>query len=402
MAEQKRDYYEVLGVAKNATEQEIKTAYKKMAIKYHPDRQGDKSEAEKKEAEAKFKEAAEAYDVLHDPQKRQRYDQFGFAGVGGASGGYQNMSMDDIFSQFGDIFGDLFGGAGGFNPFGSGFGGGFGSGFGGGARKAQHRGGDLRLKVRLTLKECATGVTKKFKVKKKITCNHCHGSGTEHGSGDTQTCPTCHGSGYVLRQTRSMFGMMQTQSPCPDCGGEGTIIKNKCHLCGGTGVTTGEEVIEVNIPAGVQDGMVVNVPGKGDAAIHNGIPGDIQVFVEVEQDKNFVRQGNDLIHNLLIDIVTATLGGSVEVPTLDGAVKVKIDPGTQPGKVLRLRGKGLPALKGYGYGMGDLIVNVSVYIPESLSRDERETFERMRGSDNLRPNVSAKTNFFNRFKQMFE
>ena len=400
MAEQKRDYYEVLGVAKTATEQEIKAAYKKMAIKYHPDRQGDKSEAEKKEAEAKFKEAAEAYDVLHDPQKRQRYDQFGFAGVGGAAGGsYQNMSMDDIFSQFGDIFSDLFGGGasfgGGFNPFGGGFG-------SGGARHQQHRGGDLRLKVRLTLKECATGVTKKFKVRKKVTCTHCHGSGAENGSGDTQTCPTCHGSGYVLRQQRSMFGMMQTQSVCPDCGGEGKVIKNKCHLCGGTGVQTGDEVVEVKIPAGVADGMVVTVPGKGDAAIHNGVPGDIQVFIEVEQDKDFIRQDNDIIYNLLIDLPTAVLGGSVEVPTLDGKVKLKIEPGTQPGKVLRLRGKGLPFLQGYGYGNGDQIVNISVYIPESLSRGEKEMFEKLRDSESISPTQSVKNRIFNHFKHLFE
>ena len=402
MAEQKRDYYEVLGVAKTATEQEIKAAYKKMAIKYHPDRQGDKSEAEKKDAEAKFKEAAEAYDVLHDPQKRQRYDQFGFAGVGGA-GSYQNMSMDDIFSNLGDIFGDLFGGGGAsFHNFGGGFG--FSSGFGGrgGTRKQQHRGGDLRLKVRLTLKECATGVTKKFKVRKKVTCTHCHGSGAENGSGDTQTCPTCHGTGYVLRSQRSVFGMMQTQSVCPDCQGEGSIIKNKCHLCGGTGVTTGDEVVEVKIPAGVQDGMVLTVSGKGDAGMHNGIAGDIQVFIEVEQDKDFIRQDNDIIYNLLIDVPTAVLGGSVEVPTLDGKVKLKIDPGTQPGKVLRLRGKGLPFLQGYGYGNGDEIVNISVYIPETLSREEKEAFERMRQSDNFRPNQSVKSKIFNRFKQMFE
>jgi molecular chaperone DnaJ len=403
MAE-KRDYYEVLGVKKTASDAEIKAAYKKMAIKYHPDRQGDKSEAEKKEAEAKFKEAAEAYDVLHDPQKRQRYDQFGFAGVSGAGGAnYQNISMDDIFSQFGDIFADLFGGG---ASFGGGFGG-FGSGFGGfgggrGQRKPMHKGGDLRLKVRLSLKECATGVTKKFKVKKKVTCNHCHGSGTENGSGDTTTCQTCHGTGYVLRQQRSVFGMMQTQSVCPDCQGEGQIIKNKCHLCGGTGVVTGEEVVEVKIPAGVQDGMVLNVSGKGDAAIRNGVPGDIQVYIEVEPSKDFVRQDNNLIYNLLIDVPTAALGGSVEVPTLDGKVKVKIDPGTQPGKVLRLRGKGLPSLQGYGYGTGDLIVNISVYIPETLSREEKDALERMRASDNFHPSASSKSSIFNKFKQMFE
>ncbi len=398
MADQKRDYYDVLGVSKTATEQEIKAAYKKMAIKYHPDRQSGKSDAEKQEAEAKFKEAAEAYDVLHDPQKRQRYDQFGFAGVGGAEGSYQNMSMDDIFSQFGDIFSDLFGGGASFGGFG--FGGGFGGGRGG--RKPQHRGGDLRLKVRLTLKECATGVTKKFKVRKKVTCSHCHGSGSENGSGDTQQCSTCHGSGYVIRSQRSILGMMQTQSVCPDCQGEGTIIKNKCHLCGGTGITSGDEVVEVNIPAGVADGMVLNVPGKGDAAIHGGVPGDIQVFIEVERDKNFVRHDNDLLYNLIIDVPTAILGGSVDVPTLDGKVKVKIDPGTQPGKVLRIRGKGMPAVQGYGYGNGDIIVNVNVYIPETLTRDEREALERMRNSDSFKPSQSAKTGFFNRFKQMFD
>ena len=259
----------------------------------------------------------------------------------------------------------------------------------------------MRLKVRLTLKECATGVTKKFKVRKKVTCSHCHGSGAESGSGDVQTCQTCHGTGYVLRQQRSMFGMMQTQSVCPDCQGEGTVIKNKCRQCGGTGVQTGDEVVEVKIPAGVQDGMVLTVNGKGDAAIHNGVPGDIQVFIEVEQDKDFVRQDNDLIYNLLIDVPTAALGGSVEVPTLDGKVMLKIDPGTQPGKVLRLRGKGLPALRGYGYGNGDLIVNISVYIPETLTRSEKEALEQMRESDSFKPNQSAKSNFFNKFKSMF-
>ncbi len=396
MAEQKRDYYEVLGVAKTASDQEIKSAYKKMAIKYHPDRQGDKSEAEKKEAEARFKEAAEAYDVLHDPEKRQRYDQFGFAGVGGAAGGgYQNMSVDDIFSQFGDIFSDLFGGGASFGGMG-----GFGRGFGG--RAAQPKGSDLRLKVRLTLKECATGVTKKFKVRKQVACAHCHGTGAEGGSSDKQTCSTCKGRGVVMRSQRTMLGIMQTQSVCPDCGGEGTIIKNKCRQCGGTGLQNGDDVVEVKIPAGVQDGMVLNVPGKGNAAPRGGVPGDIQVFIEVEQDKDFVRQGNDLLYQLVIDVPTAVLGGAVEVPTIDGKVKVKIDPGTQPGKVLRLRGKGIPALQGYGHSVGDLIVNVSVYVPQTLSRDEKEAFERMRGSDNMKPNQSVKNNLFNRFKQMFE
>ena len=393
MAE-KRDYYEVLGVAKTATEAEIKAAYKKMALKYHPDRNpGDK------EAEAKFKEAAEAYDVLHDPEKRQRYDQFGFAGMNGGAGGFgggAGMSMDDIFSMFGDIFG----GRGGFG----GFSGGFADMFGGGGHRQSStpRGSDLRLKVRLTLQECATGVTKKFKVKKQVPCPHCHGTGAENGKGDTNTCPTCHGQGYVVRTQRTMLGMMQTQAVCPTCGGEGRIIKNKCHECGGSGLVNGEEVVEVNIPAGVADGMVLTVNGKGNAAPHGGIAGDIQVFIEVEQNKEFVRQDNDLLYNLVIDIPTAVLGGTVEVPTLDGKVKMKIEPGTQPGKVMRLRGKGFPALKGYGYGNGDLIVTIAVYIPETLTRDERQAFERMAKSESFRPTDSIKDRIYKRFKQMFE
>ena len=382
----KRDYYEVLGVTKNASDDEIKKAYKKMDIKYHPDRNpGDK------EAEEKFKEAAEAYDVLRDPQKRARYDQFGPEGVNGAGGfGGQSMNMDDIFSMFGDIFG------------GHGFGG-FGGGFGGGgrARKPQFRGGDLRLKVRLNLQEIATGVTKKFKVKKKVTCTHCHGSGAE-GAGATEQCPTCHGSGYVVKTQQSIFGMMQTQSVCPTCGGEGTVIKNKCKACGGEGVVNGEEVIEVKIPAGVADGMVVNVPGKGHAARRGGVPGDIQVYIEEEPSNELLREDNNLIYNLLLDVPTAALGGSAEIPTIDGKVKIKIDPGTQPGKVVRLRGKGLPAVQGYGYGVGDLIVNISVYIPETLSKDEKKAMEAMQKSDNFAPNPSIKEKIFRKFKSYFE
>lgn len=383
---EKRDYYEVLGVSKTATDAEIKKAYKQMAIKYHPDRNpGDK------EAEAKFKEAAEAYDVLRDPQKRARYDQFGHAGMGGAGGfgGAQEMNMEDIFSMFGDIFG----GHGGFGGFG---------GFGGGRHsKPQYRGGDLRLKVRLTLAEIATGVTKKFKVKKKVTCTHCHGSGAE-GAGGTESCPTCHGSGYVTRTQQSIFGMMQTQSVCPTCHGEGTVIKNKCKECGGEGVVNGEEVIEVKIPAGVADGMIVNVPGKGHAARKGGVPGDIQVFIEEEPHKELLREDNNLIYNLLLDVPTAALGGDAEIPTIDGKVRIKIEPGTQPGKVVRLRGKGLPAVQGYGYGTGDLIVNISVYIPETLSKEEKKALEQMKASENFAPNMTIKEKIFRKFKSYFE
>ena len=384
----KRDYYEVLGVDKTATENEIKIAYRKLTIKYHPDRNPGNAEAEEK-----FKEAAEAYDVLHDPQKRQQYDQFGFnapgggfSGGGGFGGGF---SMDDIFSMFGDVFGGHGGGFGGF------------SGFGGGTQHAQYRGSDLRLKVRLTLQEIATGVTKKFKVKKDVPCNHCHGSGSEDGSG-TSTCPTCQGRGVVVKTVHTMLGMMQTQTECPTCHGEGTIIKNKCHECGGTGVTKGEEVVEIKIPAGVAEGMIVNVPGKGNAGQHKGVNGDIQVYIEEIASDTFVRDGQDVIYNLLLDFPTATLGGEVSIPTIDGSkVKVKIEPGTQPGKTLRLRGKGLPQVPGYGSGQGDLVVNISVYVPKELSKEERKAIEELRDSENFKGDTTTKKSIFEKFKNYF-
>ena len=362
----KRDYYEVLGVDKNASEEDIKKAYRKIAIKYHPDRNPGS-----KEAEEKFKEAAEAYDVLHDPQKRQQYDQFGFDGPMGGFGGFNGggFSMDDIFSMFGDVFG----GRGGFSGFG---------GFGGGGRQpAQHRGSDLRLKVRLSLQEVATGVTKKF---------------------NTETCPTCHGSGVVTRTTQSLFGMMQTQSVCPTCQGEGKIIKNKCHECHGTGIVKGDEVVEIKIPAGVAEGMVVNVPGKGNAAILNGIPGNIQVFIEEEPNSTFVRDGSNLIYNLLLDFPTAALGGTAEIPTVDGSkVKIKIEPGTQPGKTLRLRDKGLREVQGYGRDTGDLIVNISIYVPKELSKDEKKALEEMQKSDHFKGDSDTRKSIFEKFRNYF-
>lgn len=380
----KRDYYEVLGVEKNATVEEIKKAYRKIAIKYHPDRNPGN-----KEAEEKFKEAAEAYDVLHDEQKRQQYDQFGFDGPAGGFNGFNggSMNMDDIFSMFGDIFG---------GRAGAGF-----SGFGGQRRPPQFKGSDLRLKVKLTLAEISTGVTKKFKVRKDVACSHCHGSGAEAGS-SSETCPTCHGSGVVVRTTQSLFGMMQTQSVCPTCHGEGTVIKNKCHQCGGTGVEKGEEVVEIKIPAGVAEGMVVNVPGKGNAGPHNGINGDIQVYIEEEENDTFVRDGNDVIFNLLLDFPKAALGGEVEIPTIEGTkLKVKIEAGTQPGKTLRLRGKGLPAVQGYGSGRGDLVVNISVYVPKTLSREEKEAITKFADSDNFKGDTITKQSIFQRFKNYF-
>lgn len=384
----KRDYYEVLEVSRSASVDEIKKAYRKLAIKYHPDRNpGDA------EAEAKFKEAAEAYDVLHDPQKRQQYDQFGFDAPGGGFGGGNpfggagGFSMDDIFSMFGDVFG--------------GHGGGFG-GFGGGGQQApKYRGSDLRLKVRLSLQEVATGVTKKFKVRKDVTCEHCHGTGAEGGSG-TETCPNCHGSGVEIRTQQSMFGMIQTQTACHVCGGEGTIIKNKCTHCQGEGVVKGEEVVEINIPAGVAEGMVVNVPGKGNAGKHNGVTGNIQVYIEEEPNETFVRDGQNVIYNLLLDFPTAVLGGQVEIPTIDGSnVKIKIEPGTQPGKTLRLRGKGLPAVQGYGTGIGDLVVHISIYIPKELTKSEKKAIEELRDSENFRGDKNTKRSIFENFKKLF-
>lgn len=385
---QKRDYYEVLGVKKDATEDEIKKAYRKIAIKYHPDRNPDD-----KEAEEKFKEAAEAYDVLHDPQKRQTYDQFGFAGMQGGAGGFGGgfgggFSMDDIFSMFGDVFG----GHGGFSGFGGG---------GGQRQPAQYRGADLRLTVKLTLQEIATGVTKKFKVRKDVKCEHCHGTGAENGSG-SETCPNCHGSGMEVRTQQSIFGMMQTQTTCHVCGGEGKIIKNKCHHCHGEGIVKGEEVVEINIPAGVAEGMVVNVPGKGNAGKHNGITGDIQVFIREEPNETFLRDGNNLLYNLLLDFPTATLGGNVEIPTIDGSnVKIKIEPGTQPGKTLRLRSKGLMPVRGYGNSQGDLIVNISVYVPKTLSKDEHDAIEKFRNSDNFKGDAATKQSIFKKFRNYF-
>lgn len=384
---QKRDYYEVLGLDKNASEDDIKKAYRKLAIKYHPDRNPGN-----KEAEEKFKEAAEAYDTLHDPQKRQQYDQFGFNAPGGGFGGgfSGGMDMDDIFSMFGDIFG----GHSGFNGF---------SGFGGGSQqqKPQYRGADLRLKVRLSLKEVATGVVKKFKVRKDVECEHCHGSGAEAGS-SSETCSTCGGRGYVVKTVRTMLGMMQTQTECPTCHGEGSVIKNKCHECHGSGVKKGEEVVEIKIPAGVAQGMVVNVPGKGNAGQHNGISGDIQVYIEEEENDTFVRDGQDLIYNLLLDFPTATLGGEVEIPTLqDTKVKIKIEPGTQPGKTLRLRGKGLPAVSGYGNGIGDMVVNISVYVPKTLTADERSILEEWTSHDNFKGDNTTKRTIFQKFRNYF-
>jgi len=381
----KRDYYEVLGVEKNASADEIKKAYRKKAIEFHPDKNPDD-----KHAEEKFKEAAEAYDVLSDPQKRQRYDQFGHAGVGGASqGGFGGgMSMEDIFSQFGDIFGGHFGGFGGFSGFGGSRGG-----------RRVNRGSDLRVKVKLTLKEIATGVEKKIKVKKYVSCSQCNGSGAED-SNSTATCDTCRGSGVVTRVTNTILGQMQTQSTCPTCNGEGKIITKKCASCSGEGIVKDDEVITINIPAGVAEGMQLSMSGKGNAARHGGINGDLLILVEEGPHPELIRDENDLLYNLLLTVPQAALGDSVEVPTIDGKAKVKIEPGTQPGKVLRLRNKGLPSIN--SYGTGDLLVNVSIYIPETLSSSEKETLRGLDNSPNFQPNKSIKDKIFNKFRSMFD
>lgn len=378
MAE-KRDYYEVLGVAKTANAEEIKKAYRKKAIKYHPDKNpGDK------DAEEKFKEAAEAYEVLSDPQKRQRYDQFGHAGMGGA-GGFSGggMSMEDIFSHFGDIFG------------GAGFD--LGDLFGGGGRSRGprvRRGSDMRVKVRLTLEEIATGCEKKIKVRKHVQCAKCNGTGSEDGR--TETCPTCKGSGRTVRQQRGIFGMMQVQTECETCHGEGQIIKNKCSKCHGEGVTREEEIITIPIPAGVAAGMQLTMQGKGNAATRGGVPGDLLVLIEEEEHKDFIRQDSDLVYNLLLDVPTAILGGQVQIPTLSGEARITIAAGTQPGKVLRMRGKGLPRIDQYGrsYGTGDLLINIGVYIPENLNKEEKKIIEQLQDSPNIAPGSTDKKNFF--------
>ena len=393
---EKRDYYEVLGVEKTATADQIKKAYRKKAIQYHPDKNpGDK------EAEEKFKEAAEAYEVLSNPDKRARYDQFGHAGMGGAAGGGfggfsgEGMSMDDIFSMFGDIFGGH--GGGGFGGFG---------GFGGRSsqpRQRKFRGSDLRVKVKLSLKEISEGTEKKFKVKKYVPCSHCHGSGAEGNSG-TETCPTCHGTGSVTTTQQSIFGMMQTQTACPQCHGEGKIIKNKCKECNGEGIIYGDEVVTVKIPAGVAEGMQLTVNGKGNAGKHNGVAGDLLVLIEEEKHPELIRDESDLIYNLLLSVPTAALGGTAEIPTIDGKAKIKIEPGTQPGKVLRLRGKGLPSINSYGYntGRGDLLVNISVYIPETLNKEERQALEKWQESESFQPNMTLKEKIFKKFRSLFD
>lgn len=384
---EKRDYYEVLEVPKTATAEEIKKAYRKQAIKYHPDKNpGDKA------AEEKFKEAAEAYEVLSDPQKRQRYDQYGHAGMGGASGfSGGGMSMDDIFAHFGDIFGG--------GSFGSFFGGGFGGSRRGGPQTRVNKGSNLRVKVKLTLAEVANGVTKKIKVNKYVACDKCGGTGA-FDSNSYSNCSTCHGSGVVTRITNTILGQMQQSSVCPNCGGDGRIITRRCTSCGGEGIVQKEDIVTLNIPAGVADGMQLSVSGKGNAARHGGINGDLLVVIQEEEHPELIRDGNDLIYSLFLSMPDAILGTTAEIPTVDGKVKIKIDPGTQSGKILRLRGKGIPELN--GYGRGDLLVNIQVWTPQSVTRDEAKIIEKLKESSSFTPKPDKNDrNFFERMRNFF-
>jgi molecular chaperone DnaJ len=385
----KRDYYEVLEVSKTASSEEIKKAYRKKAIQYHPDKNPDD-----KTAEDKFKEAAEAYEVLSNDDKRKRYDQFGHAGVGGASGGYSGggMSMDDIFSQFGDVFGDVFGGHFGGSSFS-----GFSSGFGGNARRT-NRGSDLRVKVKLTLKEIATGVEKKIKVNKYVSCSHCKGTGAENAKAYS-SCSNCHGSGHVTRVMSTILGQMQTQTVCPECNGEGQKITTKCPHCNGEGIVRQDDVITINIPAGVAEGMQLSMGGKGNAARRGGVNGDLLVVIEEEMHPELIRDQNDIIYNLLLSFPQAALGYTVEVPTLEGKAKIKIEPGTQPGKVLRLKNKGLPSIN--RYGTGDLLINIAVYVPENLTKEQKDTLSGLDNSPNFQPTKEQKNKIFSKFKNLF-
>jgi molecular chaperone DnaJ len=367
---QKRDYYEVLGVSKNADESEIKKAYRKLAIKYHPDKNPDDASAEDK-----FKEAAEAYEVLSNSEKRAQYDRFGHAGMGGQGGFGGGMNMDDIFSQFGDVFGSAFGGS-------------FGGSRSGGSRTV--RGTNLRVKMKLTLEEIAAGVKKKIKVNKLVNAE-----GVTY-----KNCSTCNGTGRITRVSQTFLGAMQTQSACHVCQGAGKMIDKKPTDSDAQGLKRQEEVIEIEIPAGVEEGMQLSVTGKGNAGPFNGVPGDLIVVIEEVEHEELRRDSENLHFDAIVSFIDAALGESIEVPTVSGKVKIKVDPGTQSGKVLRLKGKGLPVLQ--GYGTGDLFVHIHIWTPTKLSKEEREILEKMKDSENFKPGAeSDQKGFFGRMKDIF-
>ncbi|MFN8321792.1 MAG: molecular chaperone DnaJ [Chitinophagales bacterium] len=389
----KRDYYEILGVTKSAGADEIKKAYRKVALQYHPDRnQGDKA------AEEKFKEAAEAYEILSDAQKKAKYDQFGHAGMDPSNFGghsYQGSNMEDIFRNFGDIFG---GGGGGFDPFESFFG-------GGGGRSQQRtrgkRGTNLRIKVKLTLQDVANGVRKTLKVKKHVECKTCHGSGAKDAS-SVGKCTVCGGSGVMKKVQNTILGQMQTTSTCYQCNGSGQQITKKCGTCNGLGVEYGDDTLQVDIPAGVQDGMQLSMSGKGNAGEQGGPTGDLIIQIEVEENPELEVDGQNIIYNLHISFIDAVLGSSVEVPTIEGKAKFKIPAGTQAGKIFRLSGKGLPSVN--SYGKGDQLILIHVYTPTEVNSEEKKLLEKLRESANFKPKPGAKTEkgFFDRVKDMFE
>ena len=380
----KQDFYEILGVSRTSTPEEIKKAYRKLAMQYHPDKNPGN-----KEAEDKFKSAAEAYEVLSTPEKKQRYDQYGHAGLGGNAGGGHagGFSMDDIFSQFGDIFG-------------GGFGGGFSSSQQRGGGRRVNKGANLRVKVKLTLEEITAGVEKKIKVQKYVGCTSCNGSGAHKGSGHT-TCSTCKGNGHVSRITNTILGQMQTNSSCPTCGGDGKIITDKCKTCFGDGIVKAEEVISIQIPPGVGGGMQLSVSGKGNAGARGGIAGDLIVVIEEIEHEQLKREGSNLFYDHYVSFVDAALGSHIEVPTVEGKVKVKIEPGTQSGKVLRLKNKGVPDIN--GYGRGDLLVNINVWTPQKLTKEEEKLLHQLKDAENFKPKPTGnEKGFFERMKQYFE
>jgi len=384
----KRDYYEILGVSKTSSPDEIKKAYRKVAMQYHPDKNPGN-----KESEEKFKEAAEAYEVLSDTEKRSQYDRFGHAGVGGNGrgfGGGQGMNMEDIFSQFGDVFGD--------DLFGSFFGGRR-SGGGGGGKSRGTRGSNLRVRIKLNFEEIAKGASKTIKVKKYILCDSCGGSGAKDKS-SIQSCGTCGGSGQVRRVQNTFLGQMQTVTTCPTCNGEGTSITSKCGGCKGEGRVYGEENITIDIPAGVQEGMQLSMSGKGNAGERGGYPGDLIVQVEEEAHPELLRDGLNVVYDLHISFPDAVFGTQVEVPTIDGRAKLKIPAGTQSGKVFRLKGKGFPAVQ--SYEKGDQMVYVNIWTPQELSAEEKSMLEKLQSSPNFQPHPEkGEKGFFERIRDMF-
>jgi molecular chaperone DnaJ len=385
----KRDYYEILGVGKSSSTEEIKKAYRKVAMQYHPDRNpGDKA------AEEKFKEAAEAYEVLSDTDKKAQYDRYGHAGVSGnGRGGYSGgggMNMDDIFSQFGDIFGD--------DIFGSFFGGQRG-GARGGQRSRGIRGSNLRVKLKLTYEEIAKGVTKNIKVKKHVVCTTCGGNGAKD-KGSVQTCGTCGGSGQVRRVQNTFLGQMQTVTTCPTCNGEGATVTAKCANCKGEGRVYGEETVSIDIPAGVQEGMQLNINGKGNAGERGGMPGDLIILIEEEAHKELHRDGLNVAFDLYLSFTDAVFGTQVEVPTIDGRAKIKIPAGTQSGKIFRLKGKGFPAVN--SYEKGDQLIHVNVWTPQHVSAEEKAMLDKLSNSQNFKPHPDKnEKGFFDKIREMF-